>query len=89
LTGRRRGSSAAANKGNIMKAKKPNWTPLELYAICEREDELEYETRNHSEDCDCNLCMELFSLDKLLRTFSEDKMAGSVIEYRKAQEAKQ
>lgn len=63
-----------------MKAKKPKWTPIELYQNYQRWESLIHETDSHAPDCQCNRCMECYGLGELLRTFSQDEHAGAVIE---------
>lgn len=66
-----------------MKIQKPNWTPLELHAKCNRHRDLTEETMEHDFDCQCNGCMELFGLRKLIGLFSRDEIASAVIEANK------
>lgn len=68
---------------------KPNWTAKQIVANLDRSDFLTNELQSHFEQkpgCQCNLCLELLSIDTLLDTFSEDELAGAVIEIRKQRE---
>lgn len=70
-----------------MKIKKPNWTSLEIIQNLDRRDELGIITSSH-DDCLCDLCMEFFSLNNFLELFTEDDVAGAIIEYNKIWSAK-
>lgn len=67
----------------MSKIQKPNWTPIELNEKCERHNRLIDQTIDHDHDCQCNSCMELFGLRKLIGKFSRDEIANAVIEANK------
>lgn len=58
---------------------KPNWTYQELNDNYRQWVKLIYGNESHNFDCQCNLCMEEFSLGELMQLFSEDEHATAVI----------
>ena len=66
-----------------MITKKPDWSLIQLYDKSMRLVHLLHETDSHLPDCQCNLCMECYSLGELVQTFSDDESAAAVIEARK------
>ncbi len=69
-----------------MKTQKPNWTAKQIIANLDRSEFLTNELQSHfkfKRRCVCNLCLELLSIDTNLEAFSEDDIAGAIIEYNK------